>query len=1357
MASLPFERRLFKLSPINREYFLKTFFEREEEIKDIFSHINYNLVHLESGANKKNFLLKGPRGIGKSSIFLRVKLHLQNEKRHLLKRIIPIFFNEWEDMNTTKKLIHRIYQIVLDNPDGFIQLSQPESWKTGYRELRPGHSSGSDPFLLLKDNIKSENRKLVLFIENFDTLVFRLLRMMGGLKTGKKDNKKSEKKEYKKVERSISQKLFQKIIADPDIVLICSAVEKPDTIHEYGEETFKMIDLKPLKNLYGLLGRRIRCDNNLFPRTQIERLRNKTRAFEFLTEGNTRFMIQFYENVVRDGIQNMKYHLNTILDTNSPLFELILERSVDFKSREILNLMTQSSGNMTIKELARETGSSENTIRTLLSRLKDKNFVSKIDEKRHQSDIYILKRRMLFLWYHTCMLQNIDQLYHFYIHFIDLYFDPTVLKETKDPFIYPFKLENEDDFITDSTDIKPYLESGKFFPDCADKKVIDRMPVPEIESLIYRVVRAQQDDSILQQKITEADELKIDNQMAEAANLYRIVARGYLILTEEFKKPFYKKAKENILEAAEIYRKLHSNPLERVYSMMMVVEMLSRHEPELKDQIIDFTRAIIQQISKEEKEDDFIPYLGYAYKYRGFAESNIIPEKKLKMFHEAKEYFEKNQDEMKQVIIVLVNMGLVHLESKNYNDALNHFEVALELSQKHEVPDYLGPIIFFIFEIYKISEKFSVGLAKSDEILKWLGGRDYKGVDRKRIFNYMAFFLYKNDGIEEAEEYLLKIYRYGTNDNDLDTTLISLLDLNVLYRKLNKLDKIEKMEKEILKIIEKTTDFPAPILHKIAQLFRQSGNHDKEKMISEQLYQHYEKSGEIKKQLSLLVNIGIASQKSGDFKAAEENFRKAIKSSNTKKFKYKEISDAASFNLALLLEKKESFDEFLHILEALKNANSLFPGYNVQKRLFFEYLRRAKNCFKMEDIENAVIFVRKSLNNITDLPIEDFISGFYFFFILPLIDQYGKKISPFFSDLNLQLLTFYLKKDKGEFIEIIKFISDIAAGEEFNKVTRDLPLMKREVLWLIKQSLENSSSPQQRKYDSQDTAAVEMETGKLAQIASLIMDATTGSLQKAGTVMETVLIDRLDSTHTCFFYFWEIILLCLKQSTEKMKSSLTQLLRFIEGLPPDFLMETVQPGLDKWGEISKEKLKPKEHRFLTDLGKVMQNKAPIIPFTRRFVEYIEKDACEELSNKPGDSLKSILRRMVSEKNIAVEQVVTISGSRLFFEQLLYTLKNEFPEFTEKEKFTVIVFLGDILEKLPESYKWLVLDFCSTRLSGLEDKLQKYLITSLVKSLAAKRDSSRFMDETAAVLRVAKNMLDTQLKEQIEKELLNTNY
>jgi tetratricopeptide (TPR) repeat protein len=341
------------------------------------------------------------------------------------------------------------------------------------------------------------------------------------------------------------------------------------------------------------------------------------------------------------------------------------------------------------------------------------------------------------------------------------------------------------------------------------------------------------------------------------------------------------------------------------------------------------------------------------------------------------------------------------------------------------------------------------------------------------------------------------------------------------------------------------------------------------------------------------------------------------------------------------------------------------------------------------------------------------------------------------------LAKYYLKNDKIEDAEkiLMKLSEKNSKDAEILKHLGDLEKQKKnykKAIEYIKNSISYSS------------VEIMKEDLKLTLAQLYLICNSNHSIQEAEKILGTIKIDKFPYHCNIYrFYFLRTALFMLTQNIEKLKSTIATVLYVVK----DFNVDSVCPvRYPDFRMVLKEKLKPREFDCIFHLERMMLSEASIESFVKKFGESIDLKMVKDINEELQDSGSNIFKRILDENITENEKITEICGSRLAFESLLYKINIEFPNLPDSKQSQTVSFLTQRLEKLPESYKWLVLDFCSKYLIDLRPNLQSLLVNSLLNVLKEKKDSDEFLKETQSFLQTAKTMLDAPLKLKIEKEL-----
>jgi hypothetical protein len=348
------------------------------------------------------------------------------------------------------------------------------------------------------------------------------------------------------------------------------------------------------------------------------------------------------------------------------------------------------------------------------------------------------------------------------------------------------------------------------------------------------------------------------------------------------------------------------------------------------------------------------------------------------------------------------------------------------------------------------------------------------------------------------------------------------------------------------------------------------------------------------------------------------------------------------------------------------------------------------------------------------------------------------------------LSTSYSHRKKGEYIKIFKLLTDILRGEAFKRLIKDLPPVKMEIVKLLKYKVERSddllrrSTPFSRSHQAD-------EDNKLDQIPPLLLERFPDTLGKAERLLKIIKSEQLSAARKFDFYFLNITVMLLKEQRDKIKHFLVELLELAANSP---LQQVVDINSSEMNKSLKEELPPNDYDYLNQVESMIRNRTPIIQFINRFSDRMP-DMLEELNLRLNTAGQNLFKRICAEGFTSIDETAALAGSRLHFESLIINIKNRCDELSPAERASLIPLLTGILKELPESYKWLVLDFTSNKIIELSksEAFQTNLVNAFLELLEKKKGSDYFLTETAAFLQTAKFILRDDLKEKIENVLI----
>ncbi len=371
------ESKLYNPAQLPKEWLIDRFIVRTKVFDKIFKDILKGTMQYP----EQHYLIQGQRGMGKTTLLLRLKYEIENTPQ-LNEWLVPVFFNEESyDLTSLSNLWEKLLKY-LDN-----------LWNTGgkYYEQTDDFIGREDYerkcFDLLETILKEHGKKLIIFFDNFGQL---FLDNLAEMETHR----------------------FREILMNHNSIRIigASAVVLQD-LHDYSKpffEFFKVINLEGLDT-----NETIRLIDELQAKSgpPIDIKKNKARieTLAVLSRGVTRTIMLIYEVLLADQDGTALRDLESILDKITPLYKHRME-DLPVQQRKIVDVIARRWDAVSTKEIAesiRENGkpSASKLISAQLQQLEKNNIITKKNTggKNH---LYQLRERFFNIWY---LMRNGDR------------------------------------------------------------------------------------------------------------------------------------------------------------------------------------------------------------------------------------------------------------------------------------------------------------------------------------------------------------------------------------------------------------------------------------------------------------------------------------------------------------------------------------------------------------------------------------------------------------------------------------------------------------------------------------------------------------------------------------------------------------------------------------------------------------------------------------------------------------------------------------------------------------------------------------------------------------------------------------
>lgn len=370
-------KTLYNPASLNPSELVGNFVVRTKSFERIFEDIKSSDMKYP----EKHYLIQGQRGMGKTTLLLRLKYEVENSPE-LTKWLLPVFFNEESyDLNSLSGLWEKLLKFLDDeyetngryyeHTEDFIDFDDYEKRCFDY----------------LIEILNSKGKKIILFFDNFGQLFLDNL-------------KEKEKRRLREILMECSE---IRIIGASAIVL--------QDLHDYSQpffEFFKVVRLDGLskEETYQLIERlQEGCENKI----DLKKNKGKIDTLAILTGGVIRTLMMVYEVLLNDPDGSALSDLEVILDQVTPLYKHRIE-DLPIQQRRIVDVIAKRWDAISAKEIAteiREDGKRLQTklVSAQLAQLEKNNVIEK-KQTNTKNHLYQLKERFFNIWY---LMRNGDR------------------------------------------------------------------------------------------------------------------------------------------------------------------------------------------------------------------------------------------------------------------------------------------------------------------------------------------------------------------------------------------------------------------------------------------------------------------------------------------------------------------------------------------------------------------------------------------------------------------------------------------------------------------------------------------------------------------------------------------------------------------------------------------------------------------------------------------------------------------------------------------------------------------------------------------------------------------------------------
>lgn len=354
----------------------------------VVEEILADLARQAGSATRQHWLIRGPRGIGKTHL-IGIVYH-RAKSTPLSRTYLPIWLGESEAYSVYSAavlLLQVAHQLV-------VELRQ--SGDPGHAAVRSRigelEHAGDDPVLfeeivqLLRDEARSRGRILLVLMENLDAALAGLPGKRG---TGQVQRLRSLLSEDKELLFLSTTPTRLPAFLDPRKPLFGQLKERtllPLTEEEVGQLLARLAEVTGEPTKAGFEG----------PEPEF---RVRRRVLHRLTGGNPRAVVMAFSVLTGSpGVQAIVEEMSALLDAQTAYFEARLAQLAP-RERSVVAAMASAPENLTLKEIGQRSRLPLRSLSTQMKRLQEQGYVVPADGQGGKGTLYEVSDGLFRLWY----------------------------------------------------------------------------------------------------------------------------------------------------------------------------------------------------------------------------------------------------------------------------------------------------------------------------------------------------------------------------------------------------------------------------------------------------------------------------------------------------------------------------------------------------------------------------------------------------------------------------------------------------------------------------------------------------------------------------------------------------------------------------------------------------------------------------------------------------------------------------------------------------------------------------------------------------------------------------------------------
>ena len=349
--------------------------ERKDDLNSILDRLESTPLK----GTSRNFIVTGPRGIGKTHFLLLIYYEIK-ERKGLKEKYVSIKFSEEEySIDSLAFFFIRIIEEMLNEFGGEKEKKQIRNFLELNSKLENREFvNRADVFL--EKLMHKHRKKIVLCCENLDEM-------------------------FKKISSSDKTDLarLRSILQSRDYLLIMgSASTYFKEIKEYGKPFYHFFEQVRLSNLSDkgieeLIMKLAEIEDNKRIITEFDRFRPKIKIITHFTGGVPRLVRMLYYVIANAEITAVMEEFEKLLDEVTPYYQSRM-MSLSPQQQKIMDIIALGEGTCTPTEIADAGRMDRAIVNAMVKKLADAGFIQLVEQRRRKERRYDITEKLFRIW-----------------------------------------------------------------------------------------------------------------------------------------------------------------------------------------------------------------------------------------------------------------------------------------------------------------------------------------------------------------------------------------------------------------------------------------------------------------------------------------------------------------------------------------------------------------------------------------------------------------------------------------------------------------------------------------------------------------------------------------------------------------------------------------------------------------------------------------------------------------------------------------------------------------------------------------------------------------------------------------------